>query len=275
MTDATPYETLLVERDGLVAWITVNRPKKLNALSRRLLGELDHAVTSLCGEAPGAVRACVITGSGSKAFVAGADIGEMGSLDAEAARAFSALGQSVFQRLEDAPFPVIAAVNGFALGGGCELALSCDIVLAGESAKFGQPEVDLGLMPGFGGCFRLIERIGPGQGRLWLFTGEHKGARDAHAIGLVDRVFPDTELLSETRELARRIADKAPLAIAAIKRTSRRAARLDRASAAALESEAFGALFASDDAREGISAFLEQRAPTFQKGRNADDTRTS
>jgi enoyl-CoA hydratase len=256
---------LLFEEDGPIALLTLNRPDKLNALDSTLLGAVGDVVTALAAR-PAATRprAAILTGAGDKAFAAGADITELSRLRPEQARLLSQNGQRVGRVLEEAPFPVIAAVNGFALGGGCELALACDFIYASERARFGQPEVGLGLVPGFGGTQRLARRIGSGRARELVYTGAVIGAEQAKAIGLVNEVVPHAELLTRVKELCRAIAGKAPLAVAACKRLVLRGEDVDLTTACELETEAFGALFASDDAREGTSAFIAKRPPAFQ-----------
>jgi enoyl-CoA hydratase len=256
---------LLFEEDGPIALLTLNRPEKLNALDSTLLGAVGDAVTALAAR-PAATRprAAILTGAGDKAFAAGADITELSRLRPEQARLLSQNGQRVARVLEEAPFPVIAAVNGFALGGGCELALACDFIYASDRARFGQPEVGLGLVPGFGGTQRLARRIGSGRARELVYTGAVVGAEQAKAIGLVNEVVPHAELMTRVKELCRAIAGKAPLAVAACKRLVLRGEDVDLTTACELETEAFGALFASDDAREGTSAFIAKRSPAFQ-----------
>jgi enoyl-CoA hydratase len=259
------YETLLVAEADQIATITINRPNKLNALNARVLAELTLAFQSLEATATEArVRAAILTGAGEKAFVAGADIAEMSGLSAAQGYAFSAAGHRLGRLMEDVSFPIIAAVNGFALGGGCELALCADYIFASEHAKFGQPETHLGLMPGFGGTQRLSRRIGLGRARELVYSGEPISAEQALAIGLVNRVLPASELLAQAAAHARRIAEQAPLAVASSKRALNRGFNADLAAACELEATAFGALFATEDAREGLTAFLAKRRATYQ-----------
>ena len=259
------YETLLVTQADHVVTLTVNRPSKLNALNAQVLAELTQAFQSLEAAAPETrVRAAILTGAGEKAFVAGADIAEMSGLSAAQAYAFSAAGHRLGRLMEDVSFPIIAAVNGFALGGGCELALCADYIFASERAKFGQPETNLGLLPGFGGTQRLSRRVGLGRARELVYSGEPINAEQALAIGLVNRVLPAAELLPQAEQHARRIAEQAPLAVAAAKRALNRGFDADLASACELEAVSFGALFASEDAREGLTAFLAKRRATYQ-----------
>ncbi len=254
------YETILVEEaDGIVT-ITVNRPDKLNALNPAVLRELADAVTGL-----GDARAAILTGAG-KAFVAGADIAAMQKMSPMEAKAFSDSGHRLGYLMEQAKCPIIAAVNGFALGGGTELALACDFIYASEKAKFGQPEVNLGLMPGFGGTQRLARRVGIGRARELVYSGRMIDAQHALRIGLANEVVPPDELMTKVREVAKEIASKAPLAVAASKRVMARGYDADLATANELEATAFSALFGSEDQREGTAAFVEKRKAAF-KGR--------
>jgi enoyl-CoA hydratase len=259
------YETLLVTDSDRVVTVIINRPSKLNALNARVLAELTQLFQSLEAAAPETrTRAAILTGSGEKAFVAGADISEMSGLSAAQGYAFSAAGHRLGRLMEDVSFPIIAAVNGFALGGGCELALCADYIFASERAKFGQPETTLGLMPGFGGTQRLSRRVGLARARELVYAGEPISAEQALAIGLVNRVLPAAELMSATEQHARRIAELAPLAVASSKRALNRGFDADLAAACELEATAFGALFATEDAREGLAAFLAKRRATYQ-----------
>jgi enoyl-CoA hydratase len=209
------------------------------------------------------VRAIIVTGAGDKAFVAGADIAAMRSMTATEARSFAGLGQGVMHAIEAAHFPVIGAINGFALGGGCELALACDFLYASEKAKLGQPEVNLGVIPGFGGTQRLARRVGLGRARELCMTGDIIGAEEALRIGLVNAVVPHAELLDRVRVVAAKIASKGPLAIAQCKRVLSRGADVTLGTACELEAQAFAALFASADQKEGMTAFLEKRTAAF------------
>lgn len=244
---------------GPVWEVTIARPKALNALNRQVITELGRVIEHVRDDPQ--ARCMIITGEGGKAFVAGADIAEMSTLNAREAEAFAALGHHVFGSLEALGIPVLAAVNGFALGGGCELALACDMIYAAESAKFGQPEVKLGLMPGFGGTVRLPRKIGLAAASHWIFTGDTYSAQAAREVGLVQGVFAADELLPQVRQIAQSIAKRAPLAVRAAKRVM--VQQTDPAVAAALERWSFGQLFASRDTREGTTAFLEKREPIF------------
>jgi enoyl-CoA hydratase len=253
--------TILVERDGAVATILLNRPDKLNALSIELLSTLDAELTKLASDT--SVSCAILTGAGEKAFAAGADIGAMLEMSTEQARGFSELGHRVCSRIEKAPFPVIGAVNGFALGGGCEIALSCDFLYASDKAKLGQPEVNLGVMPGFGGTQRLARRVGIGRARELCYTGDAIGADEALRIGLVNAVVPHAELLPKVKEVAGKIASKGRLAIAQCKRVLFSGEDVPLDVANALETQAFAMLFGTKDRAEGMKAFLEKRKAAF------------
>ncbi|TWJ33433.1 enoyl-CoA hydratase-related protein [Geobacter argillaceus] len=255
------FENLLVERSDGVAIVTINRPKALNALNAGTLEELLSAVTNL--EKDEQVKAIILTGSGSKAFVAGGDISFMQSLQPIAAREFAHLGQKVFGVIEALAKPVIAAVNGFALGGGCELAMACDFRLAGENARFGQPEVNLGVIPGFGGSQRLPRLVGKGRAKELLFTGDLIDSREAWRIGLVNRVVPQEALLATAREIARKIADKGPLAVRLCKHAVNNGLEMESEKGCAYEAELFALCFATEDRAEGMRAFIEKRPATF------------
>ncbi|MGZ3496537.1 MAG: enoyl-CoA hydratase/isomerase family protein [Vulcanimicrobiaceae bacterium] len=258
-----PFENIIVESDGQVATITLNRPKSLNALNAQLLGELSLALLEL--ERNHDVRAIVITGSGEKAFAAGADIGELNALSnalegAEKAR----VGQAVTLQIERLRKPVIMAINGFALGGGCELAMSGDIRICSENARFGQPEVNLGLIPGYGGSQRTTRLVGRGMAMYLCLTGEMIDAQEALRIGLVQKVVPQPDLLVAAKRIAETIASKAPLAIEACKRVIVGGAHLSLPDALELEALEFGALVNTTDFKEGTSAFLEKRTPDWK-----------
>lgn len=258
-----PFENVAVESDGAVATITLNRPKVLNALNAQLLAELSLALVEL--ERNKDVRAIVITGSGEKAFAAGADIGELNALPnavegAEKAR----IGQGVTLQIERLRKPVIMAINGFALGGGCELAMSGDIRIASDNAKFGQPEVNLGLIPGYGGSQRTTRLVGKGMAMYLCLTGELIDAQEALRIGLVQRVVPQAELLDTARKIASTIAQKAPLAIESCKRAINGGAHLPVADALEIEALEFGTLVNTNDFKEGTSAFLEKRKANWK-----------
>jgi enoyl-CoA hydratase len=253
-----------VAREDAIAVLTVNRPEALNALDSATLTELRDRLREVAEDAD--VRVVVLTGAGDKAFVAGADIKYMSGLDVGEAREWGALGQEAGSLLETMPKPTIAAVNGFALGGGCELALACDFRYAARTAKLGQPEVNLGIIPGWGGTQRLARTVGTGTAKELVLTGRMVDADEAQRIGLVNAVFEPAELMTKTLETARALAAKGPLALSAAKRTLNRALAGDHAENLEREADDFGELFASEDAREGMTAFAEKREPTF-KGR--------
>ena len=260
----TTYETIVVAKDGDVGTITINRPDKLNALSPVVIRELTGAVHHFrFAKGDDAIRVLILTGAGEKAFVAGADIAAMQSMSAPEAYAFAEAGHRLGYQLEMSPFPVIAAVNGFALGGGCELVLACDLAYAADNAKFGQPEVNLGVIPGFGGTQRLQRRVGPAKARELIYTGDVIGAEEALRIGLVNVVVPRAELLTKVTEVAKKIASKGPLAISAAKRVMHKGADLELSAAHELEAQAFGVLFGSADQKEGMTAFLAKRPASF------------
>jgi enoyl-CoA hydratase len=261
--DAAPrtYQYLTLERDGAVCVLTLSRPEKLNALNHALLTELDDAVTSL--QADRSLRVVIVTGAGEKAFVAGADIGELAVLDTRGAEAASAFGSRVFRKLETGSQTVIAAVNGFALGGGCELALACHIRLASENAKFGLPEVGLGIIPGYGGTQRLPRLVGLGIASEMIATGRMVDAQEALRIGLVNRVVPLAQLKEDAKTMAMRIAANAPLAVAAALEAARRSLDGDIDQGLRFESTLFGILGSTQDMHDGLSAFVEKKKATF------------
>lgn len=253
--------TVLCEREGAIAVLTLNRPDKLNALNAELLRELDATLERLSHDA--SVSCAILTGAGDKAFAAGADIAAMLEMTTEQARAFSEMGHRACSRIEKAPFPVIGAINGFALGGGCEIALACDFLYASDKAKLGQPEVNLGVMPGFGGTQRLARRVGVARARELCYTGDTVAADEALRIGLVNAVVPHAELLTRVREVATKIASKGRLAIAQCKRVLHSGADIPLDVANALETQSFAMLFGTRDRAEGMKAFLEKRKAAF------------
>jgi len=256
------YNNLILEKDGAIAVLTINRPKALNALNVDTLTELSTVLDELGRDS--SVKALVIKGSGEKAFVAGADISSMKDFSPLEGRNFGQLGQTTFRKLELLPQPVIAAINGFALGGGCELAMSCDIRLASETAKFGQPEVSLGLTAGFGGTQRLPRLVGTGVASELLYTGVIIDAQEAYRIGLVNHVYPVDKLMEEALKLANKIAGLAPVAVQLSKIAVKRGINMDLDSAQAYESEIFALMFSTDDQKEGCAAFLGRRKADFQ-----------
>lgn len=261
MTPGQEENTILVQRNGAVRTVTLNRPERLNALNPDLLQGLVIELGKIASDRD--ARVVVITGSGEKSFVAGADIHSMNQLGPRAMADYLELGQRAMRLIETMSQPVIAAVNGFAFGGGLELALACDIIACKESAKIGQPEVDLGIIPGFGGTQRLIHRCGVGSARRLCMTGERLSAADARALGVVDLVFPDGEFRSEVEKLAATIASKAPLAVQGVKRAINRACEGMLLAGLRHEVEEFLRLFGSADREEGMAAFLEKRPANF------------
>lgn len=259
------YENVIFEvKDTGVGLLTINRPKSLNALNPQTLDEINDVIDTI--EREGKVRVLVITGAGEKAFVAGADITEFPKMSALEAYLFALKGQRLFFRIEQLPIPVIACVNGFCLGGGCELAMSCDFIYASDKAKFGQPEINLGIIPGFGGTQRLARLVGRAKAKELCMTGEMISAEEAKAIGLVAKVFPADQLLEETLKVATALAQKSQIALRSIKRVIDEGVGMDLRSGCELEANAFGLVFTSEDAREGVSAFLEKRKAQFKGG---------
>ena len=244
------------EADGNVGIITIDRPKALNALNSAVLTELEEAVD---GIDLNAIRCVIITGSGEKSFVAGADIGEMSTLSAEEGVAFGKKGNDIFRKIETLPIPVIAAVNGFALGGGCELSMCCDIRIASENAVFGQPEVGLGITPGFGGTQRLARIVGPGMAKQMIYTAKNIKAPEALRIGLVNAVYPPAELMDQAKKMAAQIAKNAPIAVRACKKAINDGLDQDMDTAIETEEKLFGSCFGTYDQKEGMTAFLEKR----------------
>lgn len=258
------YINLLFEVDDEhhVALLTINRADKLNALNHALLAELDQVLDEIASDEN--IRALVVTGAGNKAFVAGADIGEILALDGhDAGVKFAQFGQSIFTKIERLHIPVIMAINGYALGGGCELALSGDIRLAADTAQMGQPEVNLGVIPGYGGTQRLARIIGRDRAKGLIFTAERVGAEDAYRLGLVDRIVPSAELLDEAVSLARNLAEKAPRAIALAKIAINEGISLPLDQALELEADLFGQAANTKDRKEGTRAFMEKRQPRW------------
>jgi enoyl-CoA hydratase len=256
-------ENIIVEREGRVAVLTVNRPDKLNALNEATRRDLGAALDALRDDKETCV--VVITGAGEKSFVAGADIAEFAGRTAHEQRTVM-LSKSGFGSVDEFPKPVIAMVNGFCLGGGCELALMCDIRVASENARFGQPEINLGIIPGAGGTQRLTRLVGEGRAMQMILTGEMIDAREAERIGLVNAVYPAAELRAKTLELANRIAEKSPVALEMAKTAVKNAARMNLREGLMQEVDLFALCFASEDKEEGVRAFLEKRKPDF-KGR--------
>jgi enoyl-CoA hydratase len=256
------YELILLEISEGIATISVNRPKALNALNPQVMEEIGAALKDIGQNKD--VRAAILTGTGDKAFVAGADIGSMAKQTPLEAKRFGAAGQEVLFAMEAMEIPIIAAVNGFALGGGTEIAMACDFIYASEKAKFGQPEINLGIIPGFGGTQRLARLVGKGWARELCLTGVIISAQEAKEIGLVNKVFPAETLMEETRKTAKLMASKGRAALRAIKQTVNRGFDVDLRNGCAMEVDAFAVAFTSPDAKEGLTAFLEKRKPDFK-----------
>lgn len=255
------YDNLSFEQDGAIGILTIDRPKSLNALDPATLAELAACLETV--RADDGVRCLILTGAGERAFVAGADISVMASMSPLEGKKFAALGLGVARGLEELPIPVIAAVNGFALGGGIELALACDLIVAAHTAKFGQPEINLGVIPGFGGTQRLARRIGLPLARELIYTGDMIDAETAQRYGLVNRVVPAAACLDEAKTLARTLAGKPPVAIRQAKAAINAGSDMDLQNGCRFETEAFALSFSTADKAEGMSAFLEKRTPKF------------
>ena len=261
LTDAMSFDNLLVERESAVAVLTVQRPQRLNALDASTLDELRKAVLDF--QQDQTIRCVIVTGSGDKAFVAGADINELARDTTEGARLRALRGQHVFDLIERLGKPVIAAVNGFALGGGCELAMACTLRIAADTARFGQPEINLGIIPGFAGTQRLSRLVGKGKAMELILTGGAITASEALAIGLVNRVVPAATLMSEARALATELAAKPALAVRYAMEAINSGLEMSFAEACRLEASLFGMVTATEDMKEGTKAFLEKRKPSF------------
>jgi enoyl-CoA hydratase len=262
MIDSVHFENLLIDRDGAVATVTINRPRVLNALDIRTLDELQSAMSDLQQDA--AVRCVVVTGSGDKAFIAGADIRELAVQSPTGGRDHALRGQQVLDLIENLGKPVIAAINGYALGGGCELAMACTLRIASDTARLGQPEINLGIIPGFAGTQRLARLVGSGRALELLLTGEPISAAEAHRIGLVNRVVPAAELMAEVRKLSALLASKAPVATRYILEAVHRGTQQPLREAQVFEATLFGLIASTDDMREGTSAFVAKRTPEFK-----------
>ncbi len=255
-------ENILFEVEGSIAEITINRPNALNALNKQTIEELQQAVNEIMKNQY--IKVVIITGGGEKAFVAGADIKEMQGYTVFEARAFSLLGQKVFSAIENLPQVVIAAINGFALGGGCELSMACDIRLASSKAKFGQPEVSLGITPGYAGTQRLPRIVGKSIAKELIFTGKVIDVEEAYRIGLVNKIYEPGLLMEETKKMAKIIASKGYYAVSLSKNAINHGANMNDESAYQFEAECFSLCFATDDQKEGMDAFIEKRPPRFK-----------
>jgi enoyl-CoA hydratase len=247
---------VLYEQDGAVGVVTINKPQSLNALDSAVLDDLKAAIDGVDLDA---VRCLIITGAGEKSFVAGADISEMSGLTKAEGEAFGKKGNDIFRQIETLPIPVIAAVNGFALGGGCELSMSCDFRICSDNAVFGQPEVGLGITPGFGGTQRLARLVGPGMAKQMIFGARNIKADEAYRIGLVNQVVPQEELMATAKKIAGGIAMNAPIAVRNCKKAINDGLDLDMDKAIELEEKLFGDCFETHDQKEGMGAFLEKR----------------
>jgi enoyl-CoA hydratase len=257
------YQHIVITCEENMAVVTFNRPKVLNALSHDTMVELSAAIDEL-GSDP-KVRCIILTGAGEKAFVAGADVNELRAIPSAAHGAeFAAWGQAILFKMENLSKPVIAAINGYALGGGCELAMACDIRIAADTARLGQPEINLGIIPGYGGTLRLPRLVGKGRAKWLIFSGDMISAQEALRIGLVDMIVPAAELMDKARELARKIASKGPLAVAYAKSCINVGAEVDLVTACAYEASQFGLACGTEDRAEGTAAFLEKRPAQFQ-----------
>jgi enoyl-CoA hydratase len=257
------YENLIFEENKNIATITINRPEKLNALNNQTFVELNHLLDKIA--ITDSISVVIITGAGEKAFVAGADINELSQADRKGGIELSLFGQSVFNKIENLGKPVIAAVNGFALGGGCELALACHIRIASENARFGQPEVNLGIIPGYGGTQRLSRIIGKGLAIEYILTGDMIPASEAFRIGLANKIYSPTELLPKSFELAEKIISKGKIAVSASLTAINAVDNISLEDGLKFEAEQFGDCCETDEFKEGTSAFLEKRKPNFKR----------
>jgi enoyl-CoA hydratase len=255
------FANLIYQKSGAIATLTINRPKALNALNQATLAEIQSALQDAASDS--SVRGVIVTGAGDKAFVAGADISEIASVSPLEAQAFTRHGQAVFDLVETLGKPVVAAVNGYALGGGCELAMACTLRIAAENASFGQPEVKLGVLPGFGGTQRLPRLVGKGRAMQIILTAQNIDAREAHRIGLVNEVVDPARLVARAEELLRQIIANAPLAVRLSMEAINHGLETGQAQGLALESSSFALCASTDDKREGTTAFLERRPPRF------------
>lgn len=251
------FKNVLLQKEGSLAIVTINRPKALNALNTETLNELDLVLDEI--ENDDNVYAVIVTGAGEKAFVAGADISEMKDKNVLEGRKFGLLGNKIFRKVETLGKPVIAAVNGFALGGGCELSMACDIRIASEKAKFGQPEVSLGITPGFGGTQRLARLVGMGMAKELIYSAKNINAEEALRIGLVNKVVAPENLMEEAKKLANQIAGRAPIAVRLCKQAINRGIQVDIDTAINIEAEIFGECFSTEDQKDAMTAFVEKK----------------
>lgn len=258
------YENIIYEVNEGIATITFNRPKALNALNAALLAELSRALDDIAADED--IRVLILTGAGDKSFVAGADISELATFDSLKAKAFARRGHDIINKLQQLPIAVIAAVNGFALGGGTEISIACDFIYASENAKFGQPEINLGVIPGFGGTQRLPRLVGTNVAKELIFTGKMISANEALQLGLANRVIAHDSLMDEVLETARAIASKGKVSLREAKQAINKGLDVDLASACGIEIDAFSLCYASPDAKEGTRAFLEKRQAEFKGG---------
>ncbi len=256
------FQNIILEKEDYLAILTINRPKALNALNGETLFEIEAAIKDIKADAN--IKVVIVTGSGDKSFVAGADITFMLPLSPAEGRYFADVGEKVFRQIELLEKPVIAAVNGFALGGGCELAMACDMRLASENALFGQPEVGLGIIPGFGGTQRLPRLIGEGRAKELTYTADNVKADDAYRLGLVNHVYPQDQLMDEAKKMAKKIASKAPMAVGYAKFAIGKGMQVDIDTAMSIESDMFGLCCATEDKFEGMTAFVEKRKAAFK-----------
>ncbi len=258
------YENIIFQVEDGIAWITFNRPKTLNALNAALIKEFSDALDEIYNSEE--IRVLVLTGSGEKSFVAGADITELATFNALQAKCFSETGYAITNKLQELPIPVIAAVNGFALGGGSEIALACDFIYASENAMFGLPEINLGIIPGFGGTQRLSRLIGKNMAKEMIFTGKMISAAEAKTIGMVNKVCPQEQLMDEVITTAKTMASKGKVSLRAAKQAINSGMNVDLDTGCRIETDAFALCLASPDAKEGTSAFMEKRKADFKGG---------
>lgn len=255
-------ENVILKKENGIAYVTINSPKALNALNSATLNELDSVFSELSGDND--IKAVILTGAGEKSFVAGADIAEMSTMNSIEAVTFSRKAQQVFSKIEELPKLVIAAVNGFALGGGCEIAMSCDVRFASKKAKFGQPEVNLGILPSFGGTQRLPRLVGKGIAKELIFSTDMINAEEAHRIGLVNKVYEPDELIQKSEEFAKKVMSKSPWGVKLAKASINNGLDVDLEAGLKYEANSFGLCFSTEDQKEGMKAFLEKRKANFK-----------